>query len=107
MENHADQRIVVARQAEEFCLLTDSVAGVAYASARKYEWHHDDEKRRAWLHVEKICEYFGMAEFPTNSGRKPIPFIGDALGANVAIKLYRYYLSQCERYGIEKNPYSR
>src|SRR5215470_2887876 len=89
-----DNDAIVTRQADAFCALTDPLAGVEYASLMKSYWRGNTEKRRAWLHVGRICECFMLAEW------YPISMIAEVLGVNVALKLCCYYILQHIKYQI-------
>lgn len=50
----------------------------------------------AWRNAEEICRFWNSAETATASGTNVILMISERLGPNIALKLYKHYITQSE-----------
>lgn len=120
MEKETDNTVAGS---EEFCSLMDALivsirdhrddedekrqACLEYASCmRRREYQVGDDKReKAWPPVEEILQSWIMAALcrPNigSSRKNRILIINDILGPGIALRLYTYYVRQCDRCGCE------
>jgi hypothetical protein len=90
-------------QTERFCSLADPGEWIVFATSMAEEHSHDSELKEAWRYVVEIARYPVAVEFKLLEDKSKISFLDKALGPDVALKLYRYYIERLSG-GPPRNP---
>lgn len=88
------------KQVDEFCLITTAEEAANYAFNMMNHYRNDKNLKEVWQCIKVICESPLTTGSPIHGTTNQISVINKTLGANIALKLYSYYLAECENNNV-------